>query len=162
MKQSFPIGTANDYTDEEIAKGIPRLHAQFGPAILYLYTNGGACEQLELQLGALLLDHIGQSDRNDLGIASGGEAGETDSHTRLEELVSSLGRRHDLAEERLASTTASQSSRHLHSVSSALKGGQEEYLVDTSKSKRNVARWVKWGNGEDWLWIPAIIDYSSG
>ena len=147
---------------EERRKGIPRLHAQLGPAILGLSTDGSTGEQFELQLGALLLDHIGQSDRDDLGIASGGEAGETDSHTRLEELVSSLGRRHDLAEERLASTTASQSSRHLHSVSSALEGEQEEYLVDTSKSKRNVARWVKWGNGEDWVWIPAIIDYSRG
>ena len=143
-------------------KGIPRLHAQLGPAILGLSTDGSTGEQLKLQLGALLLDPVGQSDRDDLGIAGGGEAGEADSHTRLEELVSRLGRSHDLAEERLASTTASQSSRHLHSVSSALEGGQKEYLVDTSKSKRNVARWVKWGNGEERLWIPAIIDYSRG
>ena len=97
-----------------MGKHIPRFHAQLGPTILRLCTDRSTSKQLELKLSTFLLHHIGQGDRDNLGIASGGETGETDSHTRLEELVSSLGRSHDLAEERLASTTTSQSSKHLH------------------------------------------------
>ena len=61
-------------------KGIPRLHAQLGPAILGLSTDGSTGEQLELQLGALLLDHIGQSQ--DFG---------GDTHTRAQHQTAVLG-----------------------------------------------------------------------
>lgn len=130
-----------------MGKRIPRLHAQLGPTILRLCTDRSTSKQLELKLSTFLLHHIGQGDRDDLRIASGGETGETDSHTRLEELVSSLGRSHDLAEERLASTTTSQSSRHLYRVRTWVREIVVKYIVDTSK-KQKECELEKRGNRE--------------
>ena len=118
---------------------IPRLHAELRPAVLGLGADRGSSEDLELQLRALLLDHIGESDGDNLRVASGSESGETDGHAGLEELVSSLGRSHHLAEERLASTTTSQRSRHLRGVRDCAGGKTPFTLSNSAESKRIVS-----------------------
>ena len=86
-------------------------HVEGRPAVFGFGADGSADEEVELPLAlkVVLLDMVGQGDRNHFGVTGRGKAGPAEVHAGLEELDRVLGG-HDLAQQGLAANAILQCS----------------------------------------------------